>query len=64
MATAPSVGTDRDKSCAPGKVRVGQILWTLRPGSRAKHADLASIPLRNDELPQTQNEHEAPDDGA
>ncbi|MEM6904605.1 MAG: cbb3-type cytochrome c oxidase subunit 3 [Pseudomonadota bacterium] len=30
---------------------VGQILWTLRPGSRRKHADLASIPLRNDDFP-------------
>ncbi|MEM9139667.1 MAG: cbb3-type cytochrome c oxidase subunit 3 [Pseudomonadota bacterium] len=30
---------------------VGMILWTLRPGSRAKHADLADIPLRNDERP-------------
>ncbi|MEM9043622.1 MAG: cbb3-type cytochrome c oxidase subunit 3 [Pseudomonadota bacterium] len=30
---------------------VGQILWTLRPGSRSKHASLAEIPLRNDTLP-------------
>ncbi|MEM0944103.1 MAG: cbb3-type cytochrome c oxidase subunit 3 [Pseudomonadota bacterium] len=30
---------------------VGQILWTLRPGSQRKHADLASIPLRNDDFP-------------
>ena len=29
---------------------VGQILWTLRPGSRATHADIAAIPLRNDTL--------------
>ena len=29
---------------------VGMILWTLRPGSRAKHQDLANIPLRNDSL--------------
>lgn len=30
---------------------ISMILWTLRPGSRAKHADLAQIPLRNDDLP-------------
>ena len=29
---------------------VGMILWTLRPGSRDKHRDLANIPLRNDSL--------------
>ncbi|MEM9059341.1 MAG: cbb3-type cytochrome c oxidase subunit 3 [Pseudomonadota bacterium] len=29
---------------------VGQILWTLRPGSREKHRDLARLPLRNDRL--------------
>ena len=30
---------------------VGQILWTLRPGSGARHADIARIPLRNETLP-------------
>ena len=29
---------------------VGQILWAFRPGSREKHAELASLPLRNDRL--------------
>ena len=29
---------------------VGQILWTLRPGSKEKHRDLARLPLRNDKL--------------
>lgn len=27
---------------------LGVVLYTLRPGSRATHADIASIPLRND----------------
>ena len=30
---------------------IGQVLWTLRPGSAARHAEIAAIPLRNDELP-------------
>ncbi|MEM1163988.1 MAG: cbb3-type cytochrome c oxidase subunit 3 [Pseudomonadota bacterium] len=44
---------------------VGQILWTLRPGSRGKHADLARIPLRNDDLRLDEPAvPEAPDDRA
>ena len=30
---------------------VGMILWTLRPGSRPVHDDIAQIPLRNDDQP-------------
>ena len=26
------------------------VIYTLRPGSRAKHDDIANIPLRNDQL--------------
>ena len=26
------------------------VLYTLRPGSRKKHEDIANIPLRNDQL--------------
>lgn len=33
---------------------LGQILWTFRPGSRAKHRDLAALPLRNDRLEDDQ----------
>lgn len=33
---------------------LGQILWTCRPGSRAKHNDLAHLPLRNDRLEDDQ----------
>ncbi|MDH3667081.1 MAG: cbb3-type cytochrome c oxidase subunit 3 [Paracoccaceae bacterium] len=29
---------------------VGIIVWTFRPGSRAKHDDIARIPFRNDRL--------------
>ena len=29
---------------------IGMVLYTLRPGSRAVHDDIASIPLRNDTL--------------
>ena len=29
---------------------VGQVLWAFRPSARAKHEDLASLPLRNDTL--------------
>ena len=29
---------------------VAMILWTLRPGSKEKHRDLAALPLRNDKL--------------
>lgn len=29
---------------------VAVVLWTWRPGSRAKHEDSANIPLRNDRL--------------
>ena len=32
---------------------LGQILWTLRPGSREKHRRLAELPLRNDRLDDT-----------
>ena len=28
----------------------GVVLWTWRPGSRAKHDDIARIPLRNERL--------------
>ena len=28
---------------------VGTILWTLRPGSRQVHDDIANIPLRDDD---------------
>jgi cytochrome c oxidase cbb3-type subunit 4 len=27
---------------------VGVVLWTLRPGSKKIHDDIAQIPLRND----------------
>jgi cytochrome c oxidase cbb3-type subunit 4 len=27
---------------------VGVVLWTLRPGSKEIHDDIAQIPLRND----------------
>lgn len=30
---------------------IGMVLYTLRPGSRAKHDRLAETPLRNDILP-------------
>ncbi|MEM9778926.1 MAG: cbb3-type cytochrome c oxidase subunit 3 [Pseudomonadota bacterium] len=30
---------------------LGVIVWAFRPGSRALHADIAEIPLRNDTLP-------------
>ncbi|MEM7496717.1 MAG: cbb3-type cytochrome c oxidase subunit 3 [Pseudomonadota bacterium] len=30
---------------------IGVVLYTLRPGSRAKHADIAEIPLRHDDAP-------------
>lgn len=30
---------------------VGTILWTLRPGAKAAHDDIARIPLRNDDPP-------------
>jgi len=29
---------------------IGQILWTFRPGARARHRELAELPLRNDRL--------------
>ena len=29
---------------------LGMVLWTLRPSAKAKHRDLANIPLRNDSL--------------
>ena len=30
---------------------VGIVLYTLRPGSRATHADIAEIPLRHADAP-------------
>ena len=33
---------------------IGVILYTLRPGSRAVHDDIANIPLRNETLPTTE----------
>lgn len=27
---------------------IGVVLWTLRPGSKKVHDDIAQIPLRND----------------
>ena len=29
---------------------LGIVVWTFRPGSRARHDDIAQIPLRNDKL--------------
>lgn len=29
---------------------LGVVIFTLRPGSRKKHDDIAQIPLRNDRL--------------
>lgn len=29
---------------------VGVVLWTLRPGAKKLHDDIAQIPLRNDKL--------------
>ena len=29
---------------------VGLVIWTWRPGSRAKYDEIANIPLRNDRL--------------
>lgn len=29
---------------------IGVVFWTFRPGARAKHKDIANIPLRNDRL--------------
>jgi cytochrome c oxidase cbb3-type subunit 4 len=29
---------------------VGIIIWTLRPGSRELHDEIANIPLRNDDV--------------
>jgi cytochrome c oxidase cbb3-type subunit 4 len=28
---------------------LGVILWTLRPGARKRHDEIAKIPLRNDD---------------
>jgi len=30
---------------------IGAVLWALRPGSRAAHADTADIPFRNEDKP-------------
>jgi cytochrome c oxidase cbb3-type subunit 4 len=30
---------------------IGVVFWTLRPGSRRTHDDIARIPLRHDEAP-------------
>lgn len=30
---------------------VGVILYTLRPGSKSVHRDIAQIPFRNDDMP-------------
>jgi cytochrome c oxidase cbb3-type subunit 4 len=30
---------------------IGVILYTLRPGSKKVHDDIARIPFRNDEMP-------------
>ena len=30
---------------------IGAVLYTLRPGSKAMHDDIAQIPFRNDDLP-------------
>jgi len=30
---------------------IGAVLWALRPGSRALHADTADIPFRNEDKP-------------
>ncbi|MEM1384374.1 MAG: cbb3-type cytochrome c oxidase subunit 3 [Pseudomonadota bacterium] len=29
----------------------GVVLWTLRPGSKPKHDDIANIPFRNEREP-------------
>ncbi|MGF1552136.1 MAG: cbb3-type cytochrome c oxidase subunit 3 [Paracoccaceae bacterium] len=39
---------------------VGVVLYTLRPGSRARHEEIAGIPLRHDDGPV---EDEGHDDG-
>ncbi|MEM0923057.1 MAG: cbb3-type cytochrome c oxidase subunit 3 [Pseudomonadota bacterium] len=38
---------------------IGMVLYTLRPGSRQVHADIAAIPLRNDALPEVDVPSEA-----
>lgn len=30
---------------------LGCVLWAFRPGSRSVHAETASIPFRNDDMP-------------
>ena len=30
---------------------IGVVIFTFRPGSRRTHADIADIPLRNDDKP-------------
>ncbi|MEM8760618.1 MAG: cbb3-type cytochrome c oxidase subunit 3 [Pseudomonadota bacterium] len=37
---------------------LGVVLYTLRPGSRSKHADIASIPLRHADAPITDDDAE------
>ncbi len=32
---------------------LGAILWAFRPGSRRVHREIAQIPLREDEAPQS-----------
>jgi len=35
---------------------LGVVVWVFRPGSRAAHADSASIPLRNADKPLSPKE--------
>ena len=44
-------------------VFVGVILFTLRPGSRSTHADIARIPFRNDRAPATGAPARGPEGG-
>jgi cytochrome c oxidase cbb3-type subunit 4 len=35
---------------------VGVAIYTFRPGSRARHADIANIPLRHEDAPLSDEE--------
>ncbi len=39
---------------------IGVILWAFRPGSSAKHRDIANIPFRNEDRPATMDDKETP----
>ncbi len=42
---------------------ISMILWTLRPGAKSRHEDIARIPLRNEDAPKKACSGGCPDCG-